>query len=251
MEVERTCRRRRRSEAIAYRSRHRPDRNPAAQQSPAVPMCAILRSEARETASSQLWGPECDDATSSQRLPALRWPSSQRQARSSPRSGELPLPRRDRGCDIKPDHGCLLATAARTRLDRRWQSLSSIAGRRAAPTFPRIRRRVRQAQGRCHSDRGNAQTLVAKQATSAIPIVFACRRPGRHRTGQQPCASGRQRHWPIVITRCRGQAPRTVSRGRVRGEPVGHNVPCQSSFYDRNGRGEGGRKGAQLGSFLP
>ena len=81
---------------------------------------------------------------------------------------------REHGFGQEPMDRRFCAAAARTRLDRGSHRRDRVSlGGGAQRALRRDRGRVRPTQGRCHCHEGNPPVLAAKQATSAIPIVFA------------------------------------------------------------------------------
>ena len=73
---------------------------------------------------------------------------------------------------------------------------------------------------------GNA-AVAAKQASSVIPRLRACRRPCRQRPSRKSGAAGRQRHRPVdAVNRSCWQATRTIARGCAWSPPVGDNGQC-------------------------
>ena len=81
-----------------------------------------------------------------------------------------------------------------------------------------------------------AALLAAKEAASAVPIVFAIAAdPVGSGLVAKSRAAGGQRHRPVAPTgRCRRQAPRNVARGSPRSSPVGDHGQCrQSGCRDR------------------
>ena len=135
------------------------------------------------------------------------------------------------------------AAAARTRLDRgshRRDRVSLGGGTQRA--LRRDRGRVRPAQGRRHCHVGNAGSPRGKASDIDHPDrLRSGGRPGRHRPGREPGATGRQRHRPVDPgTRSCRQAARTLARGCPRSSPVGDHGQCrQSRRRAGNGRGSG------------
>ncbi len=149
-------------------SRHKPGRNPAAQQSPAVPRCAIFRSEAREIPASE----------PARVHHAARRRSGRVASRGARAAGDEGTHHRVLGRDH--GFGARPWTAA---FEQRLRELGWIEGRNVTIEY-------RWAEG--HGERfaqiaaelvrlkvdiivtaATAPALAAKQATSTVPIVFA------------------------------------------------------------------------------
>jgi putative tryptophan/tyrosine transport system substrate-binding protein len=95
---------------------------------------------------------------------AVAWPLAARAAGGQ--AADQRVHRIQHAIGREPTNYCLLAAAARTRMDRGSQhrNRTSLWGRSHRPTL-RVCDRLRSPQGRCH--------CPAKQATSVIPIVIA------------------------------------------------------------------------------
>ena len=108
----------------------------------------------------------------------------------------------------------------------------------------RDRGRVRPAEGRCHCHGGNRSGRRGKAGDIGHPDrLRGGGRPGRHRPGREPGATGRQRHRPVDPgdRSCR-QATRTFARGCPRSPPVGDHGQCRQSRRragDARGSGSG------------
>ena len=177
---------------------------------------------------------------------AAAWPLAARaQQRESCRpSGSWGRPRLPPGAHGPPllCSGCASSAGSRVAPSR-----SSIAGRKdAASASPRSQPSSSGSRS-MSSSRREAPVTAAKQATSAIPIVFAIAndplgsglvaslaRPGGNVTGLSATA-----------VRSRWQAARTLARGCPRSSPVGDPGQCRLSRR-RAGDGRGPGHGPHL-----